>query len=231
MTGTAREGQPGWRLPAREIEHAVAVAASKILQDSAAVVAAIRAAGVAPHRVPVALKSIAGVVENLRSETEAPTVMAALVDRVALRRDAMDLILSLDLLITRREHSPDAPRLTISRILPMHLRQHGREMRVIIEGTAVHESRRDMGLIKVVARAVRWFEDLASRHASITDIATREGVTDRYVGQILPVALLAPEIIEAIVAGRQPPQVTTKDLIARAGQLPLQWSKQATAWQ
>ena len=232
VTGTAREGQPGWRLPAREIEHAVAVGASEIVRDRDALVAAIRAAGVPSRQIPVALKIAAGLPENLRSETEAPAAIAALVDRVELRRDAIDLVLSMDFLIAEKERSPDTPRLAISRTIPMHLRQRGREMRLIIDGAAVPELKRDMGLIRVVARAARWFEDLASGHAnSLTEIASREGVSGRYVGQILPLVLLAPEIIEAIVAGRQKPQITAKNLIARAGHLHLEWSKQAIEWQ
>jgi site-specific DNA recombinase len=232
VTGTAQEGQPGWRLAAREIEHAVAEATSEILQDRAAVVAVISEVGVPSHQIPIILKTAAGVREKLRSETEAPTLMAALVDRVALRRDAIDVVLSLNFLITQREHPPDAPRLTISRTIPMQLRHRGGEMRLIIEGAAGPTSNLDLGLVRIVARAVRWFEDLASqRENSLTEIAAREGVTDRYVGQLLPLALLSPDIIEAIAAGIQPPHMTAKRLIARAGRLPLEWSEQARAWQ
>jgi hypothetical protein len=106
------------------------------------------------------------VCENLRSEAEAPTLIAALVHHVVLRRDAIELVLSLDFLITEKEQSPDTPRIIISRTIPMQLRQRGREMRLIIEGAAVRELNRDRGLIKLVARAFRWFEDLSSRRAS-----------------------------------------------------------------
>ncbi|WP_246337306.1 hypothetical protein [Azospirillum oleiclasticum] len=56
----------------------------------------------------------------------------------------------------------------------------------------------------------------------------REGVSDRYVGHLLPLAFLAPDIVEAIVAGRQPPGLTAESLIKRTD-LPLDWDRQREA--
>jgi hypothetical protein len=40
--------------------------------------------------------------------------------------------------------------------------------------------------------------------------ATREGVNDSYLRRLIPLALLAPAIVEAICAGRQPIDLTTE---------------------
>jgi site-specific DNA recombinase len=64
--------------------------------------------------------------------------------------------------------------------------------------------------------------------ASVRDIARRAGVAGRYVREILPLGFLSPRIIEAIVEGRQPPELTVIDLTRRLD-LPLLWSAQERA--
>jgi hypothetical protein len=53
----------------------------------------------------------------------------------------------------------------------------------------------------------------------------RGRIDDRYVGRILPLAFLAPEIVQAIFAGKHPLDLTAKKLI-RAIDLPLDWQAQ-----
>jgi site-specific DNA recombinase len=57
------------------------------------------------------------------------------------------------------------------------------------------------------------------------EIAAREGITDDYVNQLLPLAFLAPSIVEAIVSGRQSPHLSTRELMTRL-QLPDNWAEQ-----
>ena len=90
-------------------------------------------------------------------------------------------------------------------------------------------SRVDSALLKVVARARQWSEDLlAGRAQSVTEIAQRERVGSRYVRRLLRLAFLAPEIVEAIAAGVQPPELTAEALAERID-LPLLWTAQAKA--
>jgi hypothetical protein len=64
---------------------------------------------------------------------------------------------------------------------------------------------RDETLIKALVRAHRWRRRIESGQArSITDLAEQEGVTDAYVCRLLPLTCLAPDIVEAILDGRQP---------------------------
>jgi hypothetical protein len=65
--------------------------------------------------------------------------------------------------------------------------------------------RRDEALIKALVRAHRWRRRIESRRAkSITDLAEQEGVTDAYACRLLPLTCLTPDIVEAILHGRQP---------------------------
>jgi site-specific DNA recombinase len=58
------------------------------------------------------------------------------------------------------------------------------------------------------------------------EIADREGINERYVGKVIMLAFLSPEITTAIIEGTQPADLTTERLI-RDLDLPLDWQSQA----
>ena len=119
--------------------------------------------------------------------------------------------------------------MVITRFFPMTIRRRGVEMRLVIEGNRAHAARADSALLKVVARARQWSEDLLmGRARSVAEIADREGVTDRYVRRLMRLAFLAPEIVAAIIAGDQPPELTAEALAERID-LPLLWAAQEQA--
>ncbi len=66
---------------------------------------------------------------------------------------------------------------------------------------------------------------LYDREMEVAEIANREGVDGSYVRRLLPLALLAPEIVEAICDGRQPLELSTEELTRRT-ELPLEWREQ-----
>jgi hypothetical protein len=66
---------------------------------------------------------------------------------------------------------------------------------------------------------------LAGQVRSVTDIANTEGVDRSDVGRVLQLAFLAPDIVEAIVLGRQPVTLTARGL-GRLVALPLDWTEQ-----
>lgn len=71
-------------------------------------------------------------------------------------------------------------------------------------------------LARGVVMARRWTAELrAGRHDSILDLAKTEKLCVRYLGQILPLAYMAPDLIEQIVEGRQPQALSPGALIAK----------------
>jgi energy-coupling factor transporter ATP-binding protein EcfA2 len=86
-------------------------------------------------------------------------------------------------------------------------------------------SRPDAALIKAVAPAQRWFNDLVNGCSqSFAQIGKAEAYSERYVSRLMPLAFLAPDIVEAILAGTQPVDLTADTLTRR--DLPLSWSEQ-----
>lgn len=207
ITSTAGQ-QQGWRLPAHEIERTVAEAARAFIGDHGAVAAAAREAGIAAECIPAMLGT-------LGSATADPL---ALVLRIDLDPSGFTLALSLD-------GGPGEP-IRLTRHVPISIRRRGVEMRLVVEGAGAPAAKADPALLKAILRARRWFDDLVSgRAVSLTAIAKREGISDRYVGHLLPLAFLAPDIVEAIAAGRHPADLTAEALVKRID-LPLGWDQQ-----
>jgi hypothetical protein len=87
----------------------------------------------------------------------------------------------------------------------------------------------DNALVKAVVRAHRWRQLLESgEYASSAELAKAENVNDSYLSRILRLTLIAPEIIEAILAGRQPVTLQLDNLLKP---LPAAWSQQRRALQ
>jgi hypothetical protein len=79
-------------------------------------------------------------------------------------------------------------------------------------------------LIKAVARAHGWYEKmLRGDTINMRSLAGQAGLTERYVGKVFACAFLAPEIVEAILEGRQPRDLTFAKL---SEHIPLSWSDQ-----
>jgi hypothetical protein len=82
----------------------------------------------------------------------------------------------------------------------------------------------DSALVKAVVRAHRWRQMIESgKYGSSAELAKAEKVNDSYLSRILRLTLIAPNIIEAILAGRQPSTLQLDDLLKP---LPAAWERQ-----
>jgi hypothetical protein len=91
-------------------------------------------------------------------------------------------------------------------------------------GDAVIPTRADPALVKALARASRYQKLLdEGRYASISEMAAAEDIERGYLGSLLRLTLLAPDIVEAILDGRQPEGV---DLPRLLGPFQVEWAAQ-----
>ena len=102
--------------------------------------------------------------------------------------------------------------------IPMEFKPRGgRKLVVSPDGVpAWAESRSgvDDTLFKALARAFRWRRLLETgAHGTVDEIARAEGINDSYVSRVLRLTLLAPDIVEAALDGRQPPPLTLARLM------------------
>jgi hypothetical protein len=120
---------------------------------------------------------------------------------------------------------------TLTIRIPIRLqRRGGRKLIMTPEGSAAPtpKPRRDETLINALVRAHRWRRQIESGKAkSITDLAEQEGVTVAFVCRLLPLTCLAPDIVEAILDGRQPRWLKLAEVL---GNGPVAGEEQRGAW-
>jgi hypothetical protein len=120
---------------------------------------------------------------------------------------------------------------TLTIRIPMRLRRRGgRKLIVTPEGAALPRAKpaRDETLVRALMKAHRWRRRIESGGAkSITDLAEQEGVTVAFVCRLLPLTCLAPDIVEAIIDGRQRKGLRLAEML---GNGPLGWEEQRRAW-
>ncbi len=128
-----------------------------------------------------------------------------------------------------------APMLTVH--IPLTVRRRGgRKVVIAPDGTEAPAiggaARIDSTLVKALARAFRWRRMLESGVVStVGEIAVREKINKSYVSRVLRLTLLAPQIVEAILDGRQSPELTLP-VLKKA--FPVGWGEQratVAAWE
>ena len=110
--------------------------------------------------------------------------------------------------------------------VPIRLQRCGRQVRLILGQVTSDARSPDADLVRLVRDGRRWFEDLRSgRAATVRAIARRDRQQIAHVSRTLSLAFLAPDLVEMILAGRQPVSLTSERLKA-ARPLPLDWTEQ-----
>ncbi len=119
--------------------------------------------------------------------------------------------------------TPSVPE-TVTIHVPFRLVKRGGRKEMQLPEGAAQARRPDNTLVKALARAFRWKRMIDSgEFATIADLAEREGIAAPYLTRTMRLAQLAPDLVEAILDGRQPRDLT---LEALRGQIPEEWSKQ-----
>jgi hypothetical protein len=113
---------------------------------------------------------------------------------------------------------------TVTLHVPFRSVKRGGRKEMQMPDGAVQPRRTDGTLVKALARAFRWKRMLESgEFATIAELAEREGIAPSYMTRVLRLTLLAPDIVEAILDGKQGPEVTLAKALAP---FPLSWSQQ-----
>jgi hypothetical protein len=107
----------------------------------------------------------------------------------------------------------------------MFAKRGGRKLVLTPDGAEwAPRPRVDNAMVKAVARAFRWRKQLdQGAYGTLEDLAKAKGIAQSYVSRILRLTMLAPEIIEAILAGGQPAELQLDDLLEG---FPLEWAQQ-----
>lgn len=131
--------------------------------------------------------------------------------------------------MTRATISTDGETITVH--IPLTFRKRGgRKLVVTPDGAEwAPRPRVDNAMVKALARAFRWRKMLdEGAFGTLEDLARAKGVHATYASRVLRLTLLAPNVVEAILDGRQAGELQLDDLLAG---FPLEWRQQAERWE
>ena len=126
---------------------------------------------------------------------------------------------------------------SVTVMVPLTIRRRGGRKQIIgpdgaviragEDGTGAATTHGDPALVKALARAFRWRRMLEEgRYGTIDELAAAEKINPSYLSRLLRLTLLAPEIIEAILDGRQPEGITLPGLMEP---FPVEWGQQSAS--
>jgi site-specific DNA recombinase len=229
------------RIPAREIETRVTERMLTFLKSDAEVFDRLGASAESPaasRQLVDGAKKLAQRWPSFRSD-ELSGLLNCFVRRILIQENNIEVLMSrTDLrevlekgekFVPVRLDRPDTtvhPDDLICLTIEAKLKRSGGEVHLVIPPHASEMSSRqpNPSLKKAVVRAREWYERVLEGKASNQrSLTVHAGVTRRYVGKIFECAFLAPDIVEAILEGRQPRDLSFKKLCAN---IPLSWAEQ-----
>ena len=116
---------------------------------------------------------------------------------------------------------------TMTLHVPFRVVKRGGRKEMQLPDGATQPRKTDNTLIKALGRAFRWKRMLESgEFATIAELAEREGIATSYMTRVMRLNLLAPDLVEAILDGKQGPEVALARLMEP---LSLEWTAQRIA--
>jgi hypothetical protein len=126
---------------------------------------------------------------------------------------------------------------TVTIVVPLKIRQWGGRKAIVAPDGAplspeeTHSgpipTRGDPALVKALARAHRWRRMLeAGEHGTVRELAQAEKVNETYISRALRLTLLSPDMVEAVLDGRQPEGMTLPRLMEGVA---VEWGGRSTA--
>jgi len=155
------------------------------------------------------------IVENLESPdySIARQTVQTHFHRITVAPGSITVILQIE----NTEHNVD---------IPFHTKRRGVESKIIIGGQKGEIPSPDPNLVKVIQRSHAWWLVLTEEEdVSIKSLAVRSKMDAADVTRLLPLAFLAPEIVEAILDGRHPIDLNVEKL-KKLSPIPANWNDQ-----
>jgi len=222
----------GWRLPAKELDRLVVQQVCDFLRDELRLIDALEMTDSAPEQLRVVLRRAAAIGADLEDSPDDARcqVLHQILHRVTLHPGSIHIKLRRSGLesavLGRSPGGPDQPQELIDLTAPIFLKRRGVETKLIMHRGQERAAEPDPELIALIVRAHRWVGQLIRGEIqSARAIAWRDEYHPSEVSRALQLAFLAPDIVEAIVAGRQPVELTPRRLM-RIGDVPLEWHRQ-----
>lgn len=230
------KNQYGWRMPAKEIEAIIMQQLKALLGDKVTLSVWLQSSGhgasIEAGLIKAAELSVA--LDERGSQKRLREIILSVVKRIECTGTSIRMTIDKSAIVNTIVSDAAAPVSGVSSDdtanqplvidLPLGIKKRGVERRLVVEGQR-WSRHLDQSLIDAVARAHLYLEALSKRQGR-KDVAKRFGVHPEDVSRILPLAFLSPQITQAILNGRQPADLSARDL-KRGIELPIDWAGQA----
>jgi DNA invertase Pin-like site-specific DNA recombinase len=233
ITKDQTERSTGLRIPAAEVDHLVTSRVRQWLLDPDGIYRSIRLPDPSAQRRLVARAAEIGNSWTKLPGTRQRALLTALIDRIDVAGDQIDIHFRPTRLAALLDVATPLPSAIDDKThilsVPIRLRRAGREIMMRIDSTAPFATAKpNLRLIKLLIRARRFNTALmGGDRVPFAALAKREGVSPSYFTRLIRLNYLAPDITQAILDGRQPPDLTANKLLAHS-RLPLAWHEQRT---
>jgi hypothetical protein len=229
-------------VPAHELESRVTGKLLAFLKSDAEIFDGLGTEDESPaisRNLVAAAKKLASRLPSLPSD-DLRDLLAAFLGRIIIQENSIEVMISRKELRQLLENSGKiiAPSLLgvrkpvdaydlINLTIEAKRKRCGGEVHLVVPPNSIDAARHSKpALIKALARAHGWYEKVVRGEAvDMRSLAQHAGLTERYIGKVFGCALLAPDIIESILEGRQPEDLTCKKLCQ---DVPLSWVEQRT---
>ena len=211
VTDRSQKHPDAWRLPAEQLESLLAEVVRQHLSRPNAVVSMAQ---------DMSAAEIASATEHLR-DCQSVRKCLGLIARADLRQGSLRVQLDLQALartIECRADQVDTEELTIE--APFRMRRRGVELKLHL-GDSPPEI--DQTLVRNIIKARHWLAMIIDGR-TFSEIAEEEGTSKRRVQDVVDLAMLAPNVLDAIATGEQAGGLTT-DYLIKSG-FPAVWSDQ-----
>ena len=233
VEGSVETGARGWRIPAAEIEAALARVIAARLRDPGFTSSLIAEGNVGGRQSDVLLRRIEAIaaVLDAPSSKAARDLLRALVANVDLGEAELRATINFEALASHGAADPmDVALSNLSAFevtAALRLARRGAELRIVLQGAAAQPHKPDAQLIQTLiearCRVAAYLEN--SGRINVSDLARRDGIHLSDVSRSMQLAFLAPDIVERILDGAQHEGLTAETL-RRIGELPLGWDDQ-----
>ena len=228
IDGSAETGASGWRIPAEEVEARLAHAICERLANPEKRSGLFESLS-SQHqidRISDAIKLMVDVLQDAQSRNGREHLMK-IIRRIDLREDRLSARIDLKRALEDclGEKVVDIPEIEIT--APIRIARRGAELKLVLKGAAAETFLPDPNLVQCVLDARRRLTAYTNNRKSTTlsQIAAAEGEDTADVSRSLQLAFLAPDVVAAILDGRQPVHLTATRL-QRLENLPLLWEDQ-----
>ncbi len=220
----ASKEAPAWRLPAHDIEKCIVDRLARFLEDPASIRRIVGSEDAGKLSIALDLsRHTAGRLRtsNYHRRTKVPT----LIERVGVADTIVEISLSPSGFGELLGVEIDIDRLP-SLTGPVCRVRKGKEVKLVISDGSQGE--RDEAVVALLREAMAVRDELLTApDQTIAEIATSTGRCRKRLGRLLRLSWLAPDIVHAMLEGRQPPTLTAKSLLSTS--LPCSWVGQQSA--